>query len=170
MKLSAMPTPSTRPGAQRGYTLIEMLVVVLILTILVGIAGIPLSADGPAAALDLAEVQLQDAFKVAQTLSYSMGIPHGVVFDVAGDRMAVVALDGSLVSDPLTHGEYIVDFTRLEQPAGLDITAANFGTTGSAGIFDGSGVPVAGGTVRLGKDGVTRDYVLNAATGLVSSN
>lgn len=163
---------SIHPSAtrQQGLSLVELLLVVVIMTILISIAGIPSSADGPDAALDLAEVQLQDAFRVAQTLSYSLGTPYGVVFDVAGDRMAVVAADGTVAKDPLTHGDYIVDFTRLEQPSGLSILSASFGDTGTAGVFNGHGIPVGPGTVTLGKSGVTRDFQLNGATGLVSGN
>ncbi len=168
-RTAAPPAPRGR-GQPRGYTLVELLVVVLVVAVMVGIAGIPVSADGPAVALDLAEVQLQDAFEVAQTLAYSMETAHGVVFDVVGNRFAVVAVDGTAVTDPLTHGAYEVDFDEIVQPAGLEVVAADFGSTGAAAVFDGAGVPVAAGSVTLRKGGVSRQYVLDAATGRIAGS
>ena len=155
----------SRSSRQLGFTLIEMLVVLVIMAILLGVAGIPASADGGAAGLDLAEIQLKDAFTTAQTLSYSLGVPHGVVFDPAQERFAVVAQDGEAAKDPLTHGDYVVDFKSIDQPKGVTVETAAFGPTEHAGIFDAQGVPVAGGTVTLAKGGFTRTLVLDPATG-----
>jgi prepilin-type N-terminal cleavage/methylation domain-containing protein len=164
--MSPLHTRSDSRGAgQRGFTLVELLVVVIVLAILAGVAAIPATADGGAAALDLAQIQLQDAFVTAQTLAYSLGVPHGVVFDPATERFAVVAQDGQPASDPLTHADYTVDFTRSEQPRGVTIGSASFGATGVAGIFDGQGVPVAGGSLTISKGNATRTLVLDAATG-----
>lgn len=155
----------THDARMRGVTLVELMVVALVLAILVGVAAIPASADGGASGLDLAGIQLQDAFVTAQTLAYSLSEPHGVVFDVATERFAVVGPDGVAARDPLTHGEYSIDFTRVDQPRGVTIVSASFGATGSAGIFDGQGVPVTGGSVTLAKGSVTSTFVLDAATG-----
>jgi len=160
-------TISSKPP--RGFTLIELLVTVVVLAILAGVAAIPGSADGGAASLDLAQIQIQDAFVTAQTLSYSLGVPHGVVFDPATERFAVVAQNGVPASDPLTHAEYAVDFTSCEQPRGVKIESASFGLTGVAGIFDGQGVPVAGGSVTVAKGNSTRTLVLDPATGKLAA-
>lgn len=151
----------------RGFTLIELLTVVAVLTILLGLAGVPASGDG-SATLDLAEVQLRDAFEYARTLSYSLGSPHGVVFDPLEHRFAVVGVDGVPVDNPLTHTDWIVEYGAPGQLQGLHIAFVNFGNTGHAGIFDGSGVPVEGGLVTLAKGATTRTFSLDPATGALS--
>jgi prepilin-type N-terminal cleavage/methylation domain-containing protein len=153
---------------RRGFTLLEVLIVVVVLGILTVVAGIPASADTGAADLDLAQIQIQDAFVTAHTLAYSMGVPHGVVFDPDTERFAVVALDGTPARDPLTHADYVIDFKRVEQPAGVKIQSAEFGPTGPAGIYDAQGVPVSGGTVTLSKGQAMRTLSLDPATGKLS--
>ncbi len=155
--------------ARRGFTMVELLVVAMIVAVLAGVAIIPASVDSPEAALDLAELQVQDAFAMARTMAYSLGVPHGVVFDPATERFAVVSQDGQAVQDPLTHGDYEIDFRHIEQPRGVSVLSASFGVTGAAGIMDGQGVPVAGGSVTLAKGGVTRTLVLDPATGKVEA-
>lgn len=150
--------------SQRGVTLIELAVVVMILAIMAGIAGIPAGPDS-ASIVDMAEIQVQDAFAMAQTMSYSLGVPHGVVFDVASDRFAVVAQAGDAAQDPLTHGEYVIDFNEPGQTQGVNIQQAEFGATGAAGIFDAQGAPITGGLITLMKGDVVRSWTLDAATG-----
>jgi prepilin-type N-terminal cleavage/methylation domain-containing protein len=150
-----------------GFTLIELLTVVAVLTILLGLAGIPASGDG-SAALDLAEVQLRDAFEYARTLSYSLGSPHGVAFDPLEHRYAVVAADGQPVPNPLTHTDWVVAYGQPGQLQGLHIAFVNFGNTAYAGIFDGAGVPVEGGLITLAKGTTTRTFALDPATGALS--
>ena len=162
-------SPRNLSARQRGFTLVELLVVAMIMAILAAVATIPSSVDSAAADLDLAELQVQDAFAMAQTMSYSLGVPHGVVFDPDTERFAVVAQDGEAVQDPLTHGKYEIDFRHIEQPRGVSIYAVDFGDTGVAGIMDGQGVPVVGGSVVLAKGDVTRTLVLDPATGKLSA-
>jgi prepilin-type N-terminal cleavage/methylation domain-containing protein len=164
-------SPTRRPVRRlRGFTMVELLVVVVIMGIMATVVLIPGTADSGAADLDLAEVEVRDAFATAQTMAYSLGEPCGVVFDVTNERFAVVTQDGQPVQDPLTHGKYEIDFRHIEQPRGVGIHSANFGTTKTAGILDAQGVPVTGGSVVLAKGELTRTLTLDPATGKLTAN
>jgi hypothetical protein len=139
-------------------------VVVALLGILISLAGTPTN-DRSGAFVDLAEVQIADALQMARTVSFSMGVPHGVVFDVEQERLAVVGPDGVAISDPLTHGPYELSFLREDNLPGLDLVAVDFGVTEGAAIFDGQGVPVQGGSITIRHQDQERILVLDAATG-----
>jgi type II secretion system protein H len=158
-------TAGTRPTrhARRGFTLIELLVVIVILSIVAGMAAMA-PADRGAQDLDLAAIQVNDAMERARALSRSQRMAHGVVFDLANDRFAVVAEDGTAATDPLTKRAYEVDFDRPNQPH-VDITGASFGGAGAAALFDPQGVPLAGGTVTLTAGSHNRTLTLDPATG-----
>jgi len=152
-----------------GFTLIELLVVVFIMGIM-ALVAVPASGGGYDQRLDLVEMQVKDAINRAAALARSTRVPHGVVFDTLGERFAVVDHSGVAVTDPLTKSSYIVDFTRPDQPNGIDVSSADFGTSGPAAVFDGQGLPVKGGTVVLKCHGSTRTMTLDQATGNVASS
>ncbi|MHC5209535.1 MAG: prepilin-type N-terminal cleavage/methylation domain-containing protein [Planctomycetota bacterium] len=151
----------------RGFTLIELMVVLFILGLMAAVA-VPATGSGYEHRLDMVEIQLRDAFDRAANLARSTRQTHGVVFDLTGDRFAVVDGSGDAVPDPLTKREYIVEFTRPDQPKSIDFANADFGANGVAAIFDGQGLPTAGGTVQIRCKDATRTLSLDKATGQVS--
>lgn len=160
------PVPSRR--ARAGMTLVELLVVVALVALMAAVAGIPLGETAEQA-LELGQVQVEDALAGARSRAQFLGAPAGVAFDVAGDRFAVVDVDGEAIDHPLTHRPWIVVFEAPDQPNGLDISAAAFGATGASIVFDALGVPLAGGSVTLAAGDGTRVLAVSAATGLVTS-
>lgn len=155
--------------AERGHTLLELLLVVMILAIMAGVAGVVVGASG-SQQLDLAEVQVRDAVAWAQSQARSNRVVAGVVFDLGQDSLALVDGTGALLDDPLTHSGYVVRFHRVNQPALVDIAAADFGAAGRVLIFDAQGVPLTGGLIRLEANALTRVLTVNAATGAVVSS
>jgi prepilin-type N-terminal cleavage/methylation domain-containing protein len=152
-----------------GFTIIELLVVVVIMAMM-ALVAMPASGSGYDQRLDLVEMQITDALGRAEALARSTRVPHGVVFDPSGERFAVVDASGSAVNDPLTKSRYIVDFLRPDQPSGIDIFSASFGSNGVAAVFDGQGLPVKGGSVVFKCHGSTRTLTLDQATGLVTAS
>lgn len=148
----------------RAFTLVELLVVVALLG-LIGSLAILSSSDGSQQALDLATLQIQDTVDRAKALAVSQREAHGVVFDVSGDRLALVDETGVAVDDPLTKRPLLIDFERPNQPDSIDITAASFGSAGETVLFDSQGQPMAGGTVTLARGKLSRTLTLDLATG-----
>ena len=121
--------------------------------------------DGAGFHLDMAEIQLRDACEWARRLAASQRRAHGVVFDVANERFAVVQEDGEEAVDPLTRKEYIVSFLGPNQSQGVDLLTADFGSTGSVAVFDANGIPYEGGTVQLKYQNTTRVLAIDPVTG-----
>jgi prepilin-type N-terminal cleavage/methylation domain-containing protein len=155
--------------ASAGFTVVELLVVIVIMA-LMALVAMPASGSGYDQRLDLVEMQITDAIGRAEALARSTRVPHGVVFDTQGERFAVVDASGSAVTDPLTRSDYIVDFQRPDQPNGIDVWSATFGTNGAAAVFDGQGLPVKGGTIVVKCHGATRTLTVDQATGHVSAS
>lgn len=156
------------PRGSPGFTLLELLVVVVVLIFMAGIGSLA-AGDQGGQAVQLGAVQVTDALERAATLARSQRRPHGVAFDVANDRFAIVDEDGAPAVDPLTRKGYIVAFDRPNQPP-VDLVSAAFGTAGSAALFDAQGVPLTGGQVRLQSGATTLTLTLDAATGRVISS
>jgi prepilin-type N-terminal cleavage/methylation domain-containing protein len=160
------PPAGRVPGAQ-GFTLVELLVVLAIMGLL-ALVALPAAGAGQEQRLDLVELQVRDALERAQALARSTRSTHGVVFDTVKERFAVVDGSGTAVTDPLTRGDYVVEFDRPDQPASIDLSVADFGATGKAAVFDGQGLPVDGGEIVIACKGATRTLALDAATGQVA--
>ena len=167
-----MPGRRARRLSERragGYTLIELLIVVAILAIIGSISMLS-GGTGDAQALELTEVQVRDAVQWAQAVARSTRTPHGVNFDTTDDRLAVVTTSGQPIEDPLTKAEYIIEFTRPNQPTRIEITSADFGASGATLLFDAQGVPLTGGTVVIERGSLSTTLTVNAATGRVTSS
>ncbi len=161
-------TTTRRCCLRRGYTLIEVLIVVIILGIASAIIVPSLSEAGSMGLQGAARLVIADML-YAQNEAVAAGEDRGVVFDVLNNQYRVVERwdsdsNGSLDSSkPITmnwrNGEaenYIVDFKKDQRFKNIQIISARFpDTVGSASAlwFNDIGAPDSatdGGQIVLG--------------------
>lgn len=145
-----------------GFTILELLVVVFVLSILAAVA-MPAATVNSEKKLDILQMQVQDAIDHAQSLAYHTGAKYAVMFDVPNQLFAVVNEVGVPVEDPLTRGMYIIFLNRPDQPSGIRLEYAKFETRPLAPFTD-KGVLMKSGEVRLSADGIVRKLTMNTAT------
>lgn len=153
---------------QSGMTRLDFVIGVGVLSLLVSIAGVP-GSTGDARLLEIADSRIRSAVDLASALARSSKLPHGVAFDVAGDRIAVIDAQGKLATDPLTGRPVLADLDKGKLATYVDLVGARFGRGGPVCIFDGEGVPMSAGQVRLSAGPHRRVLTIDAATGWVES-
>ncbi len=158
-----------RVTRQSGMTRVDFVVGVGVLALLVSIAGVPGSA-GDARLLEIADARIRSAVDLASGLARSTGTAHGVAFDVEGDRVAVLDAHGELVDEEVAGRPPVTDLGQGRLATYVDLVSARFGPAGTVCVFDGEGVPMAGGVVRLAAGLHRRELVLDGATGWVETS
>ncbi|MEZ6190759.1 MAG: GspH/FimT family pseudopilin [Phycisphaerales bacterium] len=150
-------TPVQGPSARRGFSLIELVLVMTIISILAAIA-VPRYANALAryradAAARRVVADLDYARHVASARSTSVTVD----FKVGPDCILIQG-----VSDMETPGAtWALELD--DPPYRADLVSASF--TGAKVIFDGYGVPDSGGTLVMRVGSEVRTVVLNAETG-----
>jgi hypothetical protein len=149
-------------------TRLDFVIGVGVLALLVSIAGVP-GSTGDARLLEIADARIRSAVDLASALARSTKVPHGVAFDVQGDRIAVIDAAGKLAVDPLTHQPGVLDLDQGKLATYVDLVGARFGRGGTVCIFNGEGVPMSSGQIRLAAGTHRRVLIIDAATGWVET-
>lgn len=99
--------------ASRGFSLAEILVVVMIIGLIVGVGLPALNQLFPQYRIRAASSQLATAVRMARQKAVSTRLPHRITLDLAGNRYAAFTYDGS---GPLTSAANWVPVDSLWQP------------------------------------------------------
>ncbi len=163
-------------GGQRGYTLVELLIAIVLMAILAGVM-VPNSGNTEASKLRGGAIVVARDIQYVQSEAINSGRNHEIEF-VRGNRYQVWDPDGAGVgrparmphpqSDyPLHDGEFIVDFDDPGPLRGLEIASADFGGR-SRLVFGRYGEPTAGGEIVLVRGSHQVRITVAPITGFVS--
>lgn len=161
----------------RGFTLIDTVMVMVIIGILVGLA-IPNFESFYAIKLSSAARRLASDIRYAQRLSVARynNDTYGVQFNTWTNRYWVypVSNPSGYAKDPLTRGDYIIDYSSTPSFTGIDLVGASFGVTSSVRFTfmgvpqDGNGTDlVSNGSVAISYQGYSDTVVVSPVTGNV---
>jgi len=162
---------------KKGFSLIEVIMVILILGILSAFLATDLSSSFSVAKIDAAKFKLKSDIIYAQNLAVTQQINHGVIFDTGLETYSVYKeATGNIVNNPLTGAPFTVNYNTDPDLKGINLVSADFGspTTGrvefnSLGIpSDGTTVLVIDGSVAISYSGLGGTVTVTKNTGMVN--
>lgn len=128
---------------QHGFTLIELIVVVVVLGVLVYIAAVNFSTNYSSTQVDTAAQQIATDIRYAQQMARTGGQGTRVYFDVSNNRYYLRWEDGSYLKTPTGEVDFIVELGTGN--------FSNVSITGSSLNYDrldftSAGMPLSGGS------------------------
>ena len=155
------------PGSRNGFTVIEVLIVAVILTI-VALTAVPMLSSAGTMQLRAAANMAAADLEYAKSMAISRGQNYSVVFDQTAESYRIQDQNGNVIPHPVKKGfDYIVDFRNEGRLSKVDIAGANFGGTASV-AFDSLGSPDNGGAVTLQANGSVVTVNVEPITGFIS--
>jgi len=154
-------------GSSSGFTIIEILVVVVILTI-VALTAVPMLSSAGSMQLRAAANMIAADLEYAKSMAISRGQNYAVVFDQNLERYQIEDQNFNVIPHPVKKGfNYVVDFRNDGRLSKVDIVSASFGIATDV-VFDSLGSPLQGGTVTLQASGATATISVEPITGYIS--
>ena len=153
------------PRNRVGFTLVELMVVIIILAIVAAVTVPGLSSGKDFQALSAARMLMAD-LQYAQDLAVTQQGDVTVTFDADADSYTLSNASGPLVH-PMTKADYTVAFGAMHGFQSVRL-AAVFGGTDSQVTFDVTGSPDQGGTITLLAGSHQYTLTVEEGTGLVN--
>jgi len=155
------------PGPDNGFTVIEIMVVAVILSI-VALVAVPMLSSAGSLHVRAAANMIAADIEYAKSMAISRGQDYSVVFDAAADSYRIEDQNNNVIPHPVKIGfDYIVDFQNDGRLSRVDIVWANFNATADV-TFDSLGSPDNGGMVTLQANGTAVVITVEPITGYVS--
>ncbi|MDP7289660.1 MAG: GspH/FimT family pseudopilin, partial [Phycisphaerae bacterium] len=153
----------SRPACSRGFSLVEILVMGMVLTIAMAIV-VPLLGSSNYSMSLAGAMRMASDLQYAQDAAIATQKDITVTFDTSSEAYWLSNASGVLIH-PITNSAYKTDFKTITELAHLDIVKTSGGRSVT---FDPSGVPATGDKIVL-RAGDSLFYVsISAVTGTVS--
>lgn len=149
-----------------GFTLIELIAVIVII-IIAAMLAIPMFSSAAGMQVRAAADMIAADLEYAKSMAISRQKTYTVTFDEAAESYDIRDGSGMIISHPVTHRDYLVNFGADSRVDRVNIVDADFGSSEQVS-FTYLGSPDNGGTVTLSADTETMTVTVGAVTGYVS--
>ncbi len=164
-----------RPGALRGFTLVEVILVVVILAI-AAMMAIPFATSGASTQLKSAATIIASDLEYAKSMAISRGKQYSVVFNTGAESYQIEDVNGVVIDHPIKKGPntYVVNFAKDSRLSQVKISSVDFDGTVTVS-FDYLGSPrraddgyLNTGSVTLSAGGATMTVNVEPVTGYIT--
>lgn len=140
---------------RRGFTMLELVLVVVIIGMVAAVAAPRLAASQTGARLNAAEKRLASEFAAAAEMATTKGVTHTIQFDIAASELRVF-------EGPLANKSALVRTVPLgAEPYGVSLVSTNITGGASTIRVDGFGMYSATAKVQIAHRGAVRVVNLN---------
>ncbi len=154
---------------QKGFTLIEMLIVVVILSI-AAMAAIPMFSSGADMQIRSAANMIASDLEYARSMAISRGQNYSVVFNDTTESYSIKDQTGTVINHPVKKGfPYTINFKTDSRLSKVNISSTNL--TGDTVTFEPIGSPVGltvEGTISLSAGSITATVNVEPVTGFIT--
>ncbi len=163
-----------RPGVSGGFTLVEVILVVVILAI-AAMMAIPFATSGTATQLKGAATIIASDLEYAKSMAISRGKQYSVVFDTGTESYQIKDNNDVVINHPIKKGfPYTVNFASDSRLSSVDISIVSFDGTDSIGFdylgspWNGSASQLNSGIITLSAGGSTMYVNVEPVTGYIT--